>query len=102
MKVKLPENLLQEDHYLFPNLSYSEAFPKLTHVNNAYVTKSGIVFKHFRVLKASIHQYKYLYWTFFKIAVANFLLKRKVRLSTHNKYIVIHNVWCPGFYHWVC
>ena len=102
MKINLPENLLQEDHYLFPDLSYEEVTSRLVHANNVYVTKSGIVFKRFRILKVSIHRYKYLYFTFFKIAVANFLFKKKKALPGDNKYIIIHNLWCRGYYHWIC
>ena len=102
MKVNRPVNLLQEDYYLFPNLSYEENNSHVTYARDVYVTKSGIVFKHFKILKTSVHRYKHLYFTFLKIVVANFLFKKKKGLPKENRYIVIHNLWCRGYYHWIC
>lgn len=102
MKINLPGNLSSEDYYLFPDLSYEETIPKVIYAKDVYITKSGIVFKHFRILKESIHRHKYLYFTFFKIVVANFLFKKKKALPDNSKYIIIHNLWCRGYYHWIC
>ena len=77
MKVDFPASLSPAEEYLFPDLSYEENIQNLTYAKKVYVTKSGIVFKHFRILRASVHRYSYLYFTFLKVAVASFFFKKE-------------------------
>ena len=101
VRINLPVNLKEEEHYLFPERSYDIEVPKVFHYRNVLATKSGICMKGFKILKPSIHAYKHLYWQFFKVGLANALLRKKIKLP-QGKYLLIHNVWSRGYYHWVC
>ncbi len=72
---------------------------KIINYQNIFLTRSGIGLKHFKLVEETIHQYKGKRKHFLQYALYQFFFKRKIRLK--GKYFVIHNHWCPGYYHWI-
>jgi len=72
---------------------------KTIELKNVFLTRSGIGLKRLRLIEETIHQYKGKRNHFWKYALYQFLFKRSIKLR--GKYFVIHNHWCPGYYHWI-
>ncbi len=51
------------------------------------------------LIDETIHQYKGKRSHFWKYALFQYFFRRSVRLR--GQYFVIHNHWCPGYYHWI-
>lgn len=64
-----------------------------------FLTRSGIGLKDLRLIEETIHQYKGKRNHFWKYALFQFIFRKKIKLR--GKYFIIHNHWCPGYYHWI-
>ncbi|RAW02647.1 glycosyltransferase family 61 protein [Pseudochryseolinea flava] len=67
--------------------------------HNVFLTRSGIAMKAFRLIDESIHRYPGKRRHFWKYTLFQFFFRKKLKLK--GKYFVIHNHWCPGYYHWI-
>lgn len=65
---------------------------------NAFMTKSGIVGKNFKINQYSIPHYKGKKAGFYKQYLYNFLTRKRQKFE---EALVIHNPWCPGYFHWI-
>lgn len=72
---------------------------KVTEYKNVFLTRSGIGLKKFRLVNETIHLYKSKRIHFWKYALYQYFFRKKIRLN--GRYFVIHNHWCPGYYHWI-
>src|SRR5687768_9938573 len=64
-----------------------------------FLTRSGIGLKGFRLIDETIHLYKGKRSHFLRYGLFQFIFRKKITLR--GKYFVIHNHWCPGYYHWI-
>lgn len=72
---------------------------KITEYKNVFLTRSGIGLKKFRLINDTIHLYKSKRIHFWKYALYQYFFRKKIRLK--GSYFVVHNHWCPGYYHWI-
>src|SRR5690349_14256871 len=67
--------------------------------HNIFLTRSGIGMKAFRLIDETIHRYPGKRKHFWRYALLQFFVRGKIKLR--GQYVVIHNHWCPGYYHWI-
>jgi capsular polysaccharide biosynthesis protein len=67
--------------------------------HNVFLTRSGIGMKAFRLIDETIHRYPGKRRHFWQYALLQFFVRGKITLR--GKYFVVHNHWCPGYYHWI-
>src|SRR5688572_10195689 len=72
---------------------------KIVTLKNVFLTRSGIGVKNLRLVNETIHRYPGKRRHFFLYAMFQRLLRKQLRLN--GKYVIIHNHWCPGWYHWL-
>lgn len=72
---------------------------KILELNNIFLTRSGIGLKRLKLVDETIHQYKGKRTHFWLYALYQFFFKKKIHLT--GNYFIIHNHWCPGYYHWI-
>ena len=73
--------------------------PRLVKRQNIFVTRSGIGMKNFKLLEETIPKYPGKRRHFFKYALINFCIRKKIKIS--GPAILIHNHWSSGYYHWL-
>ena len=73
--------------------------PRLLQEQNVFVTRSGIGMKNFKLLEGTIPKYPGKRRHFFKYALINFFLRKKIKLS--KPVLLVHNHWSSGYYHWL-
>jgi len=66
---------------------------------NVFLTRSGIGLKRLRLIQETIHHYKGKRRHFLLYALFQYFFKKKIKL--HGRYLIIHNHWCPGYFHWI-
>ncbi len=72
---------------------------KLAIYTDLFVTRSGIGWRSFRLVDNTIHQYPGKRKHFWRYALFQWLLRPRIKLQ--GNYLLIHNHWCPGYYHWM-
>jgi len=72
---------------------------KIVERKNVFLTRSGIGLKGMRLIDETIHLYKGKRNHFWMYALYHFVFRKKIRLK--GKFFVIHNHWCPGYFHWI-
>lgn len=72
---------------------------KIVSCKNVFLTRSGIGLKSLRLINETVHQYPGKKRHFWRYAVFQFFLKRRIKLK--GNFFIIHNHWCPGYYHWI-
>ena len=75
--------------------------PDWRELRDVTVLRSGICMRHWRILPDSVHQYPHLRARFAKIAYGSRLSRRLTRLPDTGRYVVAHNLWAGGYYHWI-
>ncbi len=100
--VKQPKNLTANDSSLFEKLSfYNSAQLKVECHTDVILVPSGIAIKNSNIIKASIAQNKEFYQKF-QQSVKDQLQNGELKTLDRNKqYLLVHNQWCGGYYHWV-
>jgi len=95
-----PENINSSQYELInqTELISFTANPLIIEKKKVFLTKSGIVLSGFKIIKETIPRYKGKFKHFLKYVYFQLLFKKKRFRSGH--YIIIHNHWCPGYYHW--
>lgn len=68
---------------------------------NVVVLRSGICLKNGLILKESIYRFPRRYPRFMAIAYGSLLTRRLARADPAKTYLVIHNLWSGGYYHWI-
>jgi capsular polysaccharide biosynthesis protein len=71
----------------------------LTIHTNLFITRSGIGWDKFRLVNETIHQYPGKRRHFWRYALFQWLFRPKQKLN--GNYLLIHNHWCPGYFHWI-
>ena len=99
--VFLPKNLRSEDRQFFIPQASSLPVPAKKDLKDVAVTASGICLKGWSILPTSIHGFKEWKWHFRMYAWYQKIRRKSVKVSDSYKYFIIHNHWCPGYYHWV-
>ncbi|HQQ96888.1 MAG TPA: glycosyltransferase family 61 protein [Cyclobacteriaceae bacterium] len=72
---------------------------KLSVYTNLFVTRSGIGWRPFRLVDDTIHRYPGKRKHFWRYALFQWILRPRIKLL--GNYLLIHNHWCPGYYHWI-
>jgi capsular polysaccharide biosynthesis protein len=72
---------------------------KIISVRNVFLTRSGIGLKRLRLIDETIALYPGKRKHFWQYALFQFFFRKKIQLK--GNYFVIHNHWCPGYYHWI-
>lgn len=103
LPVAPPVNLLHNNEYAYYVTQVPSFSIFIYRHKNAYVTKSGVCFDSLtRLLPGSFMHVKRVRKDQQKIALLNFLFRRKYRLDKNKKYLVVHNQWSiNGYYHWL-
>lgn len=94
-------HLTPEELNEFDNLYYDDHDLTYTKLQNVIVLRSGICIKRGLIVKNSLHRYPHLYLKFIINAYGSWLKRGVISLDTNKSYIVIHNIWSGGYYHWI-
>lgn len=91
-----PDELAEIDplDYEERELSYGEH-------RNVLVLRSGMCLKNGILLKDSSYDIPRLYLRFLKKAYGSWLIRSTKRLDPDKRYLVVHNHWSGGYYHWI-
>jgi len=102
IQIPLPENISENAITTYEQNSSYKAYP-LTPVRhqNTLVCRSGICIKNFKLVKDSVYGYRSLFGAWYTRGLYNLFFKKKQHLSSKNEYFIIHNIWCPGYAHWL-
>jgi len=98
---KNPINIRPEDRELIfhsNHSKYAEGLVEQT-FSNVFVTRSGIGLKNFKLVQSTIPHYAGKRQHFLKYALYQYFFRKRKKLK--GNYVLIHNHWCPGFFHWV-
>lgn len=94
-------HLTPEELGEFRPLDYEEAELSYQRLRNVVVLRSGICLKNGLIVKGSIHKLRRRHSTFLKHAYGSRLKRRVVPTDPEKTYVVIHNLWSAGYYHWI-
>jgi len=102
IQIPLPENISENAITTYEQNSSYKAYP-LTPVRhqNTLVCRSGICIKNFKLVKDSVYGYRSLFTSWYSRGLYNLFFKKKQQLSSQHEYFIIHNIWCPGYAHWL-
>ncbi len=88
----LPSNLCASERARFEPQQHLYTKPiQVREWKNVFVTRSGIVLKNFRLVKDSIFQHIGRDNQYYKTALINYFLRKKIRLAENQTYLLIHN-----------
>lgn len=68
-------------------------------LHNVFITNTGIGLKRLRLINETIHHYPGKRRHFWLYALFQFFFRKRIKLK--GRYFLIHNHWCPGYYHWM-
>lgn len=101
IQISPPINLSAKNKVVFERFTFYEVVePCIKEYNNIYITRSGIGLKNFSLVKDTIHPWGYATRYFLKYALVNFVFRKTIKLKKE-KYILIHNHWSKGYFHWL-
>lgn len=90
-----------EDRPLFEPFSYVADEPHAVDVEDVIATRSGVLFQGVRILPGSFPPYPRLFPRMSFTALASRARRPVVSLPSHERYLLVHNIWSGGFYHWM-
>ena len=106
MKIRIPypENISEEDRFLFDNiLSYEVNIPKIKSFKNVFVSNDGLVLQRFLLNKRSAYNLKgkkdiNFFWPYWKLILEQYLVclfgkSLKSKHYTDTKYAIVHTKW---------
>lgn len=85
----------------FTDLDYEDTNISYREYKNVVVLRSGMCLKRGMLIKKSIYDHPYLQRVFIKIAYGSWLTRRVARTDPTKAYVVVHNLWSGGYYHWI-
>ena len=101
VRLQAPKNMRPEHRSLFAPYAYEADEPQAYDADDVVVTRSGVLFRGMRILPGSFPPYPRLTPRMRAVAYGSLLKRPATRLPDPRRQLIIHNVWCNGFYHWM-
>ncbi len=98
VNIDYPANLVEDDKIFFDNKYCSSPF-WLISAKKVNILLAGIVGEKCHIHHYSIPQYRGKKKIFRKQYFFNVLFKRRQKID--DEVTIIHNPWCPGYFHWI-
>lgn len=94
-------NMTLAERSRFLDFSYRQVTPQVEHHQGVTVTRSGVCIRGGRIIPASIHWHRRIHHKLLVTTFASLARRKRVRLVEGKPYIIIHNMWTGGYYHWI-